>query len=171
MKARLDHPIHVLPLPTPEGEFIATYNGLGLCGISFPGSKSRPAGMGARARVPARVQRWHKQTAAALARALEGRPPGNLPPLDVSSGTEFQKLVWRAMRGISTGKTMSYGQIARTIGNPEAVRAVGGACGANQIPVFIPCHRVLAANLKIGGFSGGLKWKRLLLEREGVRSL
>jgi O-6-methylguanine DNA methyltransferase len=73
------------------------------------------------------------------------------------------------MRQIRTGQTRSYGEIASAIGKPNALRAVGGACGANPIPVFVPCHRVLAANRKLGGFSGGLNWKRKLLEREGVR--
>ena len=73
------------------------------------------------------------------------------------------------MQKIRVGQTQSYGEIARTIGKPKAVRAVGGACGANPIPVLIPCHRVLAANRKIGGFSSGLDWKRTLLKREGVR--
>ena len=66
------------------------------------------------------------------------------------------------------GKTKSYGEVARAIGKPKAVRAVGGACGANPIPVLIPCHRVLAANRKLGGFSGGLNWKRKLLAQERV---
>jgi O-6-methylguanine DNA methyltransferase len=73
------------------------------------------------------------------------------------------------MRRISCGQTQSYGEIAKAIGKPKAVRAVGGACGANPIPVLVPCHRVLAAGGKIGGFSGGLDWKRKLLAREGVR--
>jgi O-6-methylguanine DNA methyltransferase len=59
--------------------------------------------------------------------------------------------------------------VAQAIGNPMAVRAVGGACGANPIPVFVPCHRVVAANSGLGGFSDGLYWKRALLKREGVR--
>ena len=73
------------------------------------------------------------------------------------------------MLKISIGKTKSYGEIAAAIGNPKAVRAVGGACGANPVPVLVPCHRVLAANKKLGGFSGGLDWKRSLLKREGVK--
>ena len=72
------------------------------------------------------------------------------------------------MRKISLGKTKSYGEIAVAIGNPKAVRAVGGACGANPVPVLVPCHRVLAANNKLGGFGGGLDWKRSLLERERI---
>ena len=84
------------------------------------------------------------------------------------AGTEFQKSVWNALRKISFGKTKSYGEIARAIGKPKAVRAVGGACGANPVPVLVPCHRVLAANKKLGGFSGGLDWKRKLLALEKV---
>jgi O-6-methylguanine DNA methyltransferase len=104
----------------------------------------------------------------ALKNILAGRKPKDLPPLDLA-GTEFQKSVWSALRNISAGKTKSYGEIARAIGKPKAVRAVGGACGANPVPVLVPCHRVLAANQKLGGFSGGLDWKRSLLEREGIK--
>ncbi len=84
------------------------------------------------------------------------------------TGTAFQKSVWQALQKIALGRTQSYGEIAAAIGRPRAVRAVGGACGANPIPVLVPCHRVLAANRKLGGFSGGLDWKRSLLKREAV---
>jgi O-6-methylguanine DNA methyltransferase len=89
--------------------------------------------------------------------------------LDLSSGTKFQQHVWNALRRIATGRTKSYAQVAALIDRPKAVRAVGGACGANPVPVLIPCHRVLAANQGLGGFSGGLDWKRKLLAREGVQ--
>jgi O-6-methylguanine DNA methyltransferase len=102
-----------------------------------------------------------------LKSSLAGRKPKNLPPLDLA-GTEFQRRVWYALRKISAGQAKSYGEIAQTIGKPKAVRAVGGACGANPVPIFVPCHRVLAANKKLGGFSGGLDWKRSLLAREGI---
>jgi len=105
---------------------------------------------------------------AALRSLLAGRKPKKLPPLDWAGGTEFQQAVWRAMLKIPVGKTKSYGEIAAAIGKPKAVRAVGGACGANPIPVLVPCHRVLAAHGKIGGFGGGLDWKRELLKREGT---
>jgi len=75
------------------------------------------------------------------------------------------------MRKIPLGRTKSYGEIASVIGKPKAVRAVGGACGANPVPVLVPCHRVLAANQKLGGFSSGLDWKRSLLKREGIEYL
>ena len=70
------------------------------------------------------------------------------------------------MQKIRCGKTWSYGDVAKAIGNPKALRAVGGACGANPIPVLVPCHRVLAANHKLGGFSAGLSWKIKLIDIE-----
>lgn len=157
-----------LPIATADGEFVAFYSEAGLAGVSFPGTGKVAA---ANAATPAPVRAWHRMTAAALRRALAGGAPGSLPPLDLSAGTTFQQSVWQALRQIRFGQTRSYGEIARAIGNPKALRAVGGACGANPIPVLVPCHRVLAANQKIGGFSGGLDWKRTLLQREGVKVL
>ena len=72
------------------------------------------------------------------------------------------------MLKLGPGETKSYGEIAGAIGHPRAMRAVGGACDANPIPVLMPCHRVLAAENKIGGFSSGLDWKRRLLAKEGI---
>jgi len=83
-------------------------------------------------------------------------------------GTEFQKAVWNEMKKIPRGQTRTYGQIAKAVGRPKAVRAVGSACGANPIPLFIPCHRVTAKN-SLGGFGAGLPWKKLLLEMERWR--
>jgi O-6-methylguanine DNA methyltransferase len=161
-----------------DGQFVARYSEKGLAELNFPpvgraivGSKSNedrssravnPIG------IPAKVRRWHRATEAALKAVLAGRAAKTLPPLDWSGKTEFQKSVWRALRKIRRGQTKSYGEIARAIGKPKAFRAVGGACGANPIPVLVPCHRVLAANGKIGGFSGGLNRKRELLAREGI---
>ncbi len=80
-------------------------------------------------------------------------------------GTDFQKDVWDAMQDIPYGSTATYGEIAKEIGRPGAARAVGMACGANPIPVIIPCHRVVASD-GIGGYSGGLAIKRKLLNIE-----
>lgn len=155
-------------IPTPEGAFRAYYSPRGLCRLEFPSGAKRLAGKTSRAQLPAKVRPWHAATRKALCLALAGRPPGRLPPLDLSAGTEFQQQVWRALRKIACGRTWSYGQVARAIGKPKATRAVGSACGANPIPVLVPCHRVLAAGRKLGGFSGGLAWKRKLLAREGT---
>jgi O-6-methylguanine DNA methyltransferase len=123
---------------------------------------------GAASELPPEVGLWHAATVKALGEALAGRIPGSLPPLDFSAGTDFQQRVWQTLCKIAFGETWSYGEVAQAIGKPKAVRAVGGACGANPIPVFVPCHRVLAADHRLGGFGGGLSWKRLLLEREGI---
>jgi methylated-DNA-[protein]-cysteine S-methyltransferase len=83
-------------------------------------------------------------------------------------GTQFQLAVWRELQRIPYGQTVSYGELARRIGNPKASRAVGSANGANQIPIVIPCHRVIAAGGKLGGFGGGLPVKEALLALEGT---
>ena len=84
-------------------------------------------------------------------------------------GTEFQCTVWSALRRVPRGQAASYGALARALGRPKAARAVGGAVGANPILLFIPCHRVLASNGALGGFSAGLDLKRRLLALEGIR--
>ena len=83
-------------------------------------------------------------------------------------GTVFQLAVWAALRSIPYGAVCSYGDVARAIGSPRAARAVGQANGANPIPIVIPCHRVIAGDRTIGGFSGGLGIKRHLLGVEGI---
>lgn len=84
-----------------------------------------------------------------------------------AAGTEFQRSVWRALRAIPYGETASYGDIARRIGNPRAVRAVGLANGRNPISIIVPCHRVIGANGTLTGYGGGLERKRFLLALEG----
>ena len=88
------------------------------------------------------------------------------PKVGTPEGTEFQKRVWNEIKKIPRGQTRTYGEIAATLGRPKAVRAVGSACGANPVPLFIPCHRVVAKN-GLGGFGPGLPWKKLLLRMEG----
>jgi methylated-DNA-[protein]-cysteine S-methyltransferase len=171
-----------LPIITRDGKFIARYSEKGLAELDFPKMNRRR--LGDESQIPSaakssvrdssrrllqnKIRAWHRKTETALKKILAGGESENFPPLDLS-GTPFQKSVWNALRKISLGKTKSYGEIARAIGKPKAVRAVGGACGANPVPVLVPCHRVLAANKKLGGFSGGLDWKRSLLAREGVK--
>ncbi|MDI3355071.1 methylated-DNA--[protein]-cysteine S-methyltransferase [Pseudomonas sp. UYIF39] len=83
------------------------------------------------------------------------------------TGTEFQKKVWAALLTIPFGETRSYSEIARQIGNPSAVRAVGAANGKNPISIVAPCHRVIGASGKLTGFAGGLEAKEQLLMLEG----
>jgi methylated-DNA-[protein]-cysteine S-methyltransferase len=88
-------------------------------------------------------------------------------------GTPFQMEVWQRLRDIPYGQTISYGELARRIGNPKASRAVGLANGSNPIPIVIPCHRVIGSNGKLTGYGGGLpiKEKLLALERHQLRLL
>ena len=81
-------------------------------------------------------------------------------------GTPFQRTVWSALREIPYGETRSYGELARAIGNPSAVRAVGLANGRNPIAVIVPCHRVIGADGTLTGYGGGLERKRTLLDLE-----
>mgnify|MGYP002476422255 CR=1 FL=1 len=90
-------------------------------------------------------------------------------PLE-ADGTEFQKNVWAQISKVAFGETISYGQIAENIGKPKAARAVGGAVGANPLAIIVPCHRVMATNGAITGYSGGegVSTKRQLLRLENI---
>jgi len=90
--------------------------------------------------------------------------------LALEAYSPFQRIVWRRVRAIPFGRTRSYGWIARSIGKPTAARAVGGALKANPLPLLIPCHRVIRSSGCMGGFSSGLRWKKLLLEWESMIS-
>lgn len=85
-------------------------------------------------------------------------------------GTDFQKKVWNILSTIPYGKTITYGDIARQLGDIKTVRAVGAANGKNPISIIVPCHRVIGASGELTGFAGGLEAKAWLLEREGVKS-
>lgn len=100
-----------------------------------------------------------------LGEYLEGKRTGFELALDLR-GTEFQRRVWAALLRIPYGETRSYGEVARAIGSPAAVRAVGLANGANPVALVVPCHRVIAAQGKLGGYGGGLDLKRRLLAME-----
>lgn len=131
--------------------------------LNFPAGSSPAPGANP---LPKNIAQWHRLTGEALRAALAGRVPTVLPPLDLARGTAFQRLVWEGLRQISLGQVVSYRALAERVGNPQAVRAVGGACGANPIPVLIPCHRIVGADGRLCGFGGGLPWKQRLLERE-----
>ena len=84
------------------------------------------------------------------------------------TGTEFQKNVWAALKAIPYGKLRSYRDIAESLDNPKAVRAVGAANGRNPIPIVVPCHRVIGSDGSLTGFAGGLEAKKVLLKLEGA---
>lgn len=92
-------------------------------------------------------------------------------PVQVS-GTEFQRAVWNRLSSLRFGEVISYGELGRSTGRPTAGRAVGGAVGANPVPIIVPCHRVLASNNRITGYSGGngIPTKAWLLTHEGIEA-
>jgi methylated-DNA-[protein]-cysteine S-methyltransferase len=112
---------------------------------------------------------------AGAASALQRYFAGDLTAVDAlpvdTGGTPFQTSVWRALRTVPAGKTISYSELARRIGAPTAVRAVGAANGANPVPIVIPCHRIIGTSGKLVGYGGGMERKDWLLRHEGWRPL
>ena len=112
---------------------------------------------------------------AGLTAAFRAYFAGDLRALDgvtaFAEGTAFQRAVWAALREIPCGETRSYVEIARRIGQPAAVRAVGLANGANPINIVVPCHRVIGADGSLTGYGGGIRRKRWLLAHEGTRAI
>jgi methylated-DNA-[protein]-cysteine S-methyltransferase len=151
-------------IDTPLGKFRAQFTKHGLARLQFPKAKAEPITDSIEP-----PKNWLRQTTAALKTMLTGKTPKNLPPMDLSVGTAFQQQTWRALLRIPAGRTRGYGELARAVRRPKAARAIGGACGANPIPVLIPCHRVIGASGNLTGFSGGMHWKVKLLEIEHVK--
>jgi methylated-DNA-[protein]-cysteine S-methyltransferase len=112
------------------------------------------------------------QGEAGSARAIEAYFAGDLAAIDAidveTGGTPFQRSVWKALREIPCGETRTYSELARRIGRPAAVRAVGMANGSNPVPVVVPCHRVVGADGTLTGYGGGLDRKRWLLAHEAA---
>ncbi len=100
-----------------------------------------------------------------IAAFLSGEGDLSRVPVDIR-GTVFQRRVWRALSRIPRGETRTYGEIARAIGNPAAVRAVGSACGANPVALVVPCHRAVRTDGGLGGYAWGIARKKRLLELE-----
>lgn len=108
----------------------------------------------------------------AIATALDAYFAGDIAGVHglpvATAGTDFQRSVWRALMEVPAGRTWSYADVARRIGRPAAVRAVGLANGANPVAIIVPCHRVIGADGSLTGYGGGLERKRWLLRHEGA---
>lgn len=153
---------------SPIGQLTLTSNGTALTGLYMELHKG----------LPKAAATWVLNDEAepfGLARAqLSDYFAGKSQEFTVSlkpSGTEFQMLVWAELLNIPFGKTISYGELARRIGNPNASRAVGLANGQNPISIIVPCHRVIGANGKLTGYGGGIKRKEFLLNLEQQASV
>ena len=152
-------------LPSPIGELRLVATDAGLAGVVFPDSTGA-----AITPVPTRARSIDAHPVLAhAARELDEYFRGERQTFTVPlapRGTAFQLRVWTALSTIGYGATCSYGDSARALGKPTAMRAVGAANGKNPIPIIVPCHRVIAANGTLTGFGGGLPTKRWLLDHE-----
>ncbi len=147
-------PTLVIP-SSPVGPLWLRADEVGICAIGF--GKLERADPGESAHL--------ERTRAELERYFRGSTEPFTVPLSLS-GTEFQLRVWAELQKIRWGERVSYGEIARRLGQPGAMRAVGLANGRNPVPIVVPCHRVIAAEGKLGGYSGGLHIKKALLRLE-----
>src|SRR5277367_1042982 len=152
-------------LDSPIGRLLVAGDQEGVYRISFP-PKGKPSeaaqpetGWTESARGPV------KEAVRQLKEYFAGRRTEFDLPL-APQGTLFQKSVWRHLRDIPYGETISYGELARRLGNPKASRAVGAANGSNPLPIVVPCHRVIGSNGKMTGFGGGIPVKEALLALE-----
>ena len=150
-------------MASPIGDLTLVATDAALVAIRFPGEDD------ARARVPAPALTPDHPVLRAAERQLGEYFAGDRRVFDLPlapTGTAFRLTVWQALLDIPFGETRSYLDIARTLGQPTATRAVGSANGRNPLPIVIPCHRVIGANGRLTGFGGGLPTKRFLLDHE-----
>jgi len=158
-------------IETPVGTLLAVVDERGaLVALDFEGALDERV-LEQRWRPRAGTLAWEPAKLGAVRRALERYFAGELRDFELElapTGTPFQLRVWDELTRIPYGQTISYAELARRLGSPRAVRAVGSANGANPIPIVIPCHRVIGADGTLTGYGGGLETKRALLELEGV---
>lgn len=163
-------------IDSPLGRLLVAATTRGLCAVTLgDNDESLLAGLLAEfpqaqlSRVDAGRDEWLSAVVARIAAQFDpasaGAKPQPLPPLDVVASA-FQWRVWEALTRIPAGQTRSYGEVAAAIGEPAAARAVGQACGANRLALIVPCHRVVRADGKPGGWRWGAARKQTLLERE-----
>lgn len=161
----MNHVYKTMPSPVGELKLVASQNGL--CAILWENEDHSRTGINPTVRDDAHPILTQAETQ--LTAYFAGTLQAFTVPLDFT-GTDFQKKVWQALLSIPFGETRTYAQIARQVGSPQAVRAVGAANGKNPISIIAPCHRVIGTNGKLTGFAGGLAAKSLLLNLENPQS-
>jgi methylated-DNA-[protein]-cysteine S-methyltransferase len=154
---------------SPLGPLLLAASERGLAGAWFTeGQRDTPNALASAGWTAAPGHPVLQQAAAQLADYFSGRRQHFDLPLDLTHGTAFQQAVWQALLAIPCGTTTSYGELARRIGRPKAVRALGAAVGRNPVSIIVPCHRVIGADGSLTGYAGGLARKTALLRIEGV---
>ncbi len=165
--------LDVACIASPLGEILLLAEGHGLVGLHFTEPKARlPLHLSQFARTLGPYAEREVRDPAGAATRLERYFAGDLAALEEQPvhphGTAFQRRVWQALRAIPAGETRGYGELASSLGAPNASRAVGAANGSNPVSLFVPCHRVIAADGTLHGYGGGLDRKRWLLAHEGA---
>jgi AraC family transcriptional regulator of adaptative response/methylated-DNA-[protein]-cysteine methyltransferase len=180
---RVADPITFITASTPLGVALVAASSRGVCALalgdqesaliadleaSFGGDRCRPAD----AETSAVVRGWLDTVKEALHAGVDGMPRLLSAPLSVPldlAGTAFQLAVWRQLQTVPVGQVVTYTELARAIGAPRTVRAVGSACGANRVALLVPCHRAVRQDGQLGGYRWGLERKAQLLawERTG----
>jgi len=160
-------------VPTPLGEMLIVTDEQGvLRALDWHDHEARMHELMRRQYPTAKPQLKVTAQRSAATQAMQAYFDGDIAvihQLEVATGgTDFQRQIWTALRGIPDGETTSYGELARRIGNPAAVRAVGLANGANPISIVLPCHRVIGSNRSLTGYGGGLQRKQWLLQHENA---
>jgi methylated-DNA-[protein]-cysteine S-methyltransferase len=153
---------------TPVGPLRISFTERGLTALEFAGEEASPALE--HDAPPPHLTRLIEALKRELTAYFEGTPTDFAALTLDPRGTPFQLRVWQELRRIPWGQTISYGELARRVGNPKASRAVGQANAVNPIPLITPCHRVIAGDGSLRGYSSGLDRKRWLLRHEGARS-
>jgi methylated-DNA-[protein]-cysteine S-methyltransferase len=155
---------------SPVGEIFFAVKDETLCGLAF--DQYRDAILKDLARRYGEIELAKERDPAGVTSRLRAYLDGELTALDdipvETGGTPFQRAVWRELRRVPVGQTRSYGDVARAVGKPKAVRAVGAANGQNPISLVLPCHRIIGAGGDLTGYGGGLERKRWLLVHEGA---
>lgn len=157
-------------VPSPLGDIALAATADGLTGLWFTDNQRYlpPELTGPKAWREDAQNPLLKQASLQLAEYFSGRRTDFDVPLNLRCGTAFQQSVWQALLAIPLGETVSYREVSRRIGNPAAVRAVGGAVGRNPVSIIVPCHRVMGSNGTLTGYGGGLTRKTALLQLEGA---
>jgi methylated-DNA-[protein]-cysteine S-methyltransferase len=157
-------------IPSAIGTLVLVTDGVQLCALDYVGYEQRMTDV-----LKPRFGNFHlkkNRNPCGFSSHLRAYLHGELSALDAipvsTGGTPFQQRVWAALRTISPGTVMSYGEMAAQLGQPRAFRAVGAANALNPIAIVIPCHRLVGTNGSLTGYAGGLERKRWLLEHEGV---
>ena len=156
-------------IESPIGRVCVVATELGVCGVEIGmGEKDFRAAHADAAHADAvRDDAALADTLSLVRRYLEGEDVSlDSIKLDETAGTRFQRAVWRELRKVPRGAAISYAELARRVGRPLAVRAVGSAMGRNPVPLIVPCHRVVRSDGSLGGFSCGLHVKEFLLKLE-----